>query len=252
MQTDIAQKTDTVSGRQAMLPSKKFLSASTGIYLGLIATAVIIKAILASTSVKAMLPAQAASQNWKFFVPVAILGLVGVWLSQKTGFPAMWDARISSGQRFLIPALLGLAGASILVLLNLAQPLGQINVPFPASILFYVYGGIESEIVSHLIPIPFFLWLISSLILRNRWQAQVFWGVAIVLSLVEPLGMISVLSQMGLLAQSIIPLFMVMVTYGINLIGAYLFRKSGFLAPLTMRLSLYLIWHVVFGAIMNV
>jgi hypothetical protein len=64
--------------------------------------------------------------------------------------------------------------------------------------------------------------------------------------------MISVISQKGLLEQSIIPVFMILVSYSMNLIGAYLFRKFGFLAPLTMRLSLYLEWHVVFGALMKV
>jgi hypothetical protein len=250
MNTSFSGKFETENREFTTLPSKKSLSALIKIYLSLVVMLVMIKMILALTPVRVIMPAQAAGSSWQFLIPLTILGLVGVWLSQKTGFPEMGDA--SAIQWFPISALLGLGAAGILILLNLIQPLGAINVPFPISILFYVQGAIETEIVLHLIPIPLLLWLISSLILRNRWQEQVFWGVAIVLSLCEPLGMISAISQTGLLEQSIIPMFMILVSYSMNLIGAYLFRKFGFLAPLTMRLSLYLAWHVVFGALMKV
>ena len=40
--------------------------------------------------------------------------------------------------------------------------------------------------------------------------------------------------------------------YAFNLVQAYLFRQCGFLAPLTMRVSMYLIWHVAWGAISQV
>jgi hypothetical protein len=250
MNTSLSNRLETENKGFTTLSSKKSLSASIKIYLSLVVMLVMIKMILALTPVRVIVPAQAVGSSWQFLTPLTILGLVGVWLSQKTGFPEMGD--VSAKQWFPISALLGLGAAGILILLNLIQPLGAINVPFPISILLYAQGGIETEIVLHLIPIPLLLWLISSLILRNRWQEQVFWGVAIVLSLSEPLGMISVISQKGLLEQSIIPVFMILVSYSMNLIGAYLFRKFGFLAPLTMRLSLYLGWHVVFGALMKV
>jgi hypothetical protein len=40
-------------------------------------------------------------------------------------------------------------------------------------------------------------------------------------------------------------LVMVVGGYGINLFEAWLFRRHGFLAPLTFRLAYYLVWHVV-------
>jgi hypothetical protein len=250
MNTSFANKFETEKRRFPTLSPNKSLSVSIKVYASLVAILVLIKMILAFAPVRVIVPAQAAGSSWQFLLPLTILGLVGVWLSQKTGFPDMWGA--SPRNWFPISALLGLGAAGILILLNLIQPLGAINVPFPISILFYAQGGIETEIVLHLIPIPILLWLISSLILRNSGQEQVFWGVAIVLSLCEPLGMISVISQTGLLEQSIIPIFMIIVSYSMNLIGAYLFRMFGFLAPLTMRLSVYLAWHVVFGALMKV
>jgi hypothetical protein len=250
MNTSFANKFETENRRFTTLSPKKSVSVSIKVYASLVAILVLIKMILAFTPVRVIVPAQAAGSSWQFLLPLTILGLVSVWLSQKTGFPEMWGT--SPTHWFPISALLGLGAAGILILLNLIQPLGVINVPFPISILFYAQGGIETEMVLHLIPIPLLLWLISSLILRNRWQEQVFWGVAIMLSLCEPLGMLSVISQTGLLEQSIIPMFMIIVSYSMNVIGAYLFRKFGFLAPLTMRLSLYLAWHVVFGALMRV
>ena len=38
--------------------------------------------------------------------------------------------------------------------------------------------------------------------------------------------------------------------FAANLIAAYIFRKYGFLAPLVMRLSFYLIWHIIYGGLM--
>jgi hypothetical protein len=34
------------------------------------------------------------------------LGFLGLKLSQKLGFPVLWDSKISNKQRFLIPALI--------------------------------------------------------------------------------------------------------------------------------------------------
>jgi hypothetical protein len=35
--------------------------------------------------------------------------------------------------------------------------------------------------------------------------------------------------------------------YAVNLLKTILFRKYGFLAPLTLRLSYYAVWHIIGG-----
>ena len=58
--------------------------------------------------------------------------------------------------------------------------------------------------------------------------------------------MTDALSQTGVLSALRIlvgPLFIA------NVVAAYIFRKYGFLAPLVMRLSFYLIWHIIYGGL---
>src|SRR6266568_2998513 len=47
--------------------------------------------------------------SWPAIATFAVLGVLGIVLSHRTGFPAAWDARVSNVQRLLIPALLGIA-----------------------------------------------------------------------------------------------------------------------------------------------
>lgn len=217
-------------------------------YLGLIAVLVVVQVLFTFAPVDCIVPAQAVALTWQAVIVAAVLGFVGLVLARKTGFPTMWDAQISNKQRFLIPALVGLgAGTLILVLFGLVQPLNDVNVEFPLSIPFYLYGGIFSEILYRLFPIPLFVWLISSALLKNRWQEQVFWLIAVLTSLLEPLGQAAGLAQSGASALSLALGFG--IVFGINLLAAYLFRKSGFLALLAMRLSLYSVLHIVGGLI---
>src|ERR687885_1549576 len=46
--------------------------------------------------------------SWPVIAIVGLVGLAGIWLSHRTGFPAAWDGRISDRQRFVIPAVLGI------------------------------------------------------------------------------------------------------------------------------------------------
>jgi hypothetical protein len=225
------------------------LSVSTKVYLGLIVSLVILRLILTFTPIDFRVSAQAIAFTWVALVIVALLGFIGVWLSRQTGFPEIWDPEVTNRQRLLIPALLGLGSGILLVLVvNQAQLSGQMSVPFPTSIPFYAYGAIASEIPYRLFLIPLPIWLISSLLLKGRFQESVFWGAAVVFSLLEPLGQMGTVGQTGTLdnTTSLMIGSLFALIYGVNLLCAYLFRKSGFLAPLTLRLSLYLVWYIIF------
>jgi hypothetical protein len=234
-------------------PLKLAQSSSVKIYLGLIAVLAIIYAFFTFLPVNYIVPFLGLASVWQEVILIGLLGFGGLWLSLKTGFPEMLDNQISYKQRFLVPALVGLVLGTMLVMFNqliLRLP-GSLHIPFPASIFYYTYASIETEIVFRLIPIPLFVWLISVVLFRGRWQEGVFWGVAIILSLWEPLMQIVGLRQMGLLGAMgplVIGVLFALI-YGTNLSLAYFFRKSGFLAPLTMRFAIYLAWHVIFGAL---
>lgn len=104
-------------------------------------------------------------------------------LSRQTGFPDIWDDRISNKERFLYPALLGFAFAIIEILVSLAMHLPNIHVAFLFSIPVYLTGGIFLEVLYHLVPVVFLVWLIPNVILKGKGQNEVFVVVALMASL---------------------------------------------------------------------
>jgi len=94
-----------------------------------------------------------------------------------------------------------------------------------------------------------FVWLISNMVLRGRHQVGVFWGVAVFLGVFYTLSQVSLYqSLMGTLDLFIAAQFFVMI--GANfIVTAYLYRKYGFLAAISLRMGDYLLWHIIWGAI---
>ena len=229
-------------------------STSSKIYLGLVLFLIGVKSFFLLAPVKFPLSDQSGAFSWLTILTIAALGFVGLVLSKQTGFPDIWDTRISNRQRLLIPAIIGLVYGGITILEEYMgtrshpfQLSSEFNVKFPLSIPFYAYGAIFLEILLRLFAIPFLVWLLSNVVLRHRGQTQVFWLVAILAALYEPLPYMTdaprhtgVLSSLRILVG---PLFVA------NLVAAYIFRKYGFLAPLVMRLSFYLIWHIIYGGL---
>jgi len=183
-----------------------------------------------------------------------VLGTIGIVLADRTGFPSGWDSSIALRERVWLPIVIGIAfGVASAILdrftgltalftsMNPGQPF---NVPFPGSIAFYAGGAIVVEVLYRLLPIPLLLWLISSLLLRGRGQTQVFWLLAIVLSLVEPATQELAVIRAG---TEIAVAMTVIHVYLFNLAQAITFRRAGFLASIIMRVSQYMIWHVAYG-----
>jgi len=140
----------------------------------------------------------------------------------------------------------------ITVIEDLRSP-SPVHLKLPLSIPFYAYGAILLEIILRLFAITFLVWLFSNVLLRGTWQTQVFWIAAIIAALYEPLpfmradlASVSGLSvAIVLLEWAIQPLFLA------NVITGWLFRKYGFLAALVMRLSFYLVWHIIYGGLIS-
>lgn len=207
-------------------------------------------------------PSQRETFEWPFLGILTAAGLVGVWLAGRTGFPAMWDPAVSTKQRFLIPALLGMGFGLLGIAVDQATGLTRIvaeemkipvfNMPFPASAFVYPGGAVIMDVILRLVPLPLAVWLISNLALRGRWQAPVFWSAAVLLSGVEVAMQTGILNP---LRGKNLPFpdhrllwgYMVANDYVFNLLQAYLFRRYGFLSSLTMRVSMYLFWHVLWG-----
>ena len=196
---------------------------------------------------------QAKSYDPLFFGPVLVLGGLGVWLSPRIGAASAPSFR--DGQAWLwllaVAVLTGLAFTGVSAILDLefnlsrvaAQAIGQrsINVPFPASIAHYTFGAVIEECMGRLIPIPILAWLIGSLMLRGRRGTLVFWIVAALASLPEPLGQALPLASRA----PALALITVGVEYPGTLILVWLFRRFGWPVLIVTRLVQELSWHVL-------
>jgi hypothetical protein len=182
---------------------------------------------------------------WLAILLAAVFGFIALKIARKTGFPDIWDEKISNKERFVYPVLLGVAFALIEILVGLAMDLPNIHVPLPFSLPVYVSGGIFLEILYHLIPIVFLIWLISHVFLKGKRQKEVFVVVAVLASLWEPVMQITGMYQMGILPGMVFAAGLFIFIFAGNLIPITLFRKYGFLAPVIWRLTDYSLWHVI-------
>ena len=202
-------------------------------------------------------PVPVADQAQHFMAaPVATslgLGALGVWLSSRVGLPSapaltdgrrwLWLILASAGLALLFVAAAAVEDATMGVQRFLAQRIGQpsMNVPFPASIAHYLHGSIVQESLFRIGPIPILSWTIGKLAFRNGAKPQVFWTVAILLSLVEPV----VNMAMVIHARPDIALVGGGVEIAGNVAWVALYRKMGWPVLLIVRIVLELGWHVV-------
>ena len=180
-------------------------------------------------------------------VLLVALGGVGLYIAPRTGFADLIDSRVSNWQRWGRPALVGLAFglADWLVYTLVIHPepvtaLTPFMQPFPYSVLLYGSGALYVEVLYRLIPIPLLLWFIGGLLLHDPQNERLFWVLAGLTSLIEPLDQL-ITDSPGLIAYSF------GTGYAMNLVQALFFRWYGFGAGLSVRLGHYALWHVGFG-----
>src|SRR5437868_1863073 len=196
------------------------------------------------------------------FVPPSIAafgiaGVVGIWLSHRTGFPAAWDSRVSNRDRLFYPMVWGIGLGVGLVAHDLVfhwtaaykeivgAPSFNALAPFPGPLLFYSGGAIIVEVFYRLLPIPLLLWLVSNLALRGRYRESTFWVLAALTSLIEPATQdLAALQRPGLEAAAVTVFG---IDYVLNFVQAVMFRRYGFLAAIVTRVSAYVVWHVIYG-----
>jgi len=212
---------------------------------------------LAAFLVTVVFPVQFVDRSQSgFFEPQAVIaigtmGLIGVSLSMRTGFPNAWDARISNTQRLIIPIITGLLLGSLFLATDLITNMSRLqqeqlniqatDVTFPASIFVYSAGAIFVEVIYRLLTIPLLLGTISILVRSQSVREKVFWALAVLTSLIEPLTNTAASQFLGPLALT----FVLIQSFGANLLQAVFFRKYGFLAAILLRIAFYIPSHVI-------
>jgi len=229
------------------------LKTSLMVWVGLVAYVALVKVLFDTFLPEAIAaPDQRDAFSWPVISLLGCLGLVGVVLMQRTGFPAALDARVSNRQRLLVPALLGLTLGALHILIEIPTGFAQLNAAahgvaqqytglLPTLLLFSA-APVLVEPLYRFIPIPVLLCLVSNVILRGRGQRQVFWALALLTSLLEPLQQTSVVSGIDPLVFGAV----VGRGFALNLVEAVSFRRYGLLAPIVVRETFYLVWHVLY------
>jgi len=203
------------------------------------------------------LPLMALINGAIVLVVYGVLGLLGLRLTRKLGYPDLLDTRVNNRWRFLNPCMAGLwLGLLFIVADNLFARTHQYGAlphpPFPLSLIASFNAGIGEEMVFRLFFIPFLVWLISRVVLKGAQENLVFWNAAIFSAVFFAAGHIP--SVMILLETSMpadIPPTMMAEIFLLNgvlsLVAAYFLRRGGYLAAATVHTSADLVWHVIWG-----
>ena len=243
-------------------------STSVKIYIGLIVTLAILAAINVFLPQGSTVPAQEfpVSKPVFAFVVASImllgyggLGLLGMMFSHKLGFADLWCTTISVKQRLLIPTFIGAALGVFFILadaiLSKFHTLGTIpHPPFPTSIVASASAGIGEEVIFRLFFISFWVWLISNVILKRKWQNQIFWIVAFGSAFAFAFAHVpSLMFLFGLKTIGDIPLALmseiILLNGVLSIVAAYYFKTYGFLSAVCIHFAADVVWHVIWGAL---
>jgi len=246
----------------------KLLSLSTKIYIGLVIILAILAGIyvflpqylfLPSQNLPASKPVLALINAVCMLIIYGGLGFLGLKLTRELGFVDIWDKNISNKQRFLIPAAIGGIIGLFFIIIDLIfrrfNFVGAIpHPPFPSSIVASGIAGIGEEIIFRLFFISFWTWFVSRVILKRRWQNQIFWITAIFSAVAFALGHLpSLMILFGWHTFTGIPLVFlteILILNGVlSIFAAYYFRKFGFLAAVGVHFWTDIVWHVIWGII---
>lgn len=235
-----------------LMDALRNLSGSKKVWFVLVAFLVLTKLVLDAFFPGALAdPAQAAFYQWLPLALISVVGFVGVVLSERTGFPDAWDAPISNWKRIGLPIVVGLAFSVVPVILDsmthytrlidARHGLVQQYTGFVPMLLAFTAGAIIVEVIYRLVPIPLVLWL-ASLVWKQKGQDLIFWVLAVLTSVLEPLTSVQ---DIGVIPGLVMPL-VVLNIFAFNFSQAVFFRKFGYLSAILVRVAFYVVWHAIY------
>jgi len=188
--------------------------------------------------------------NWGSLILFGILGYLGLrFFQEKAGFPGMLNSSISHLKRFGLSAVWGVIFAAGAILFDLFSQNQVPQIPFPLSLFAYIPIAVIDNMFWRLFLLPFLIWLISYRILKTEITVHAFR----VITLLETLLYFFI--QLNLYKAMVGPLSgysvlqILLVSGGFMLTACILYRRYGFLAPVSMQMVQYIIYHGLYGGI---
>ncbi len=197
-------------------------------------------------------PGRTAVFSFLEILIVLFFGGIGLLCYKKIGLPEFLNKKFKTKKAILISIGLGLGFALLFAIYDSIAKIGDMSVGLPISILFYIWGAIASESIFRLFAIGCFSWFFGNLILRKKYNKQVYWILAVIFSGIAVFSMLSAFSIPDVpLNRPNDSLFIVLgcLVFVSELAAFKLLKKYGFLSPLIFRLSFYLIWHMIWPVV---
>jgi hypothetical protein len=113
--------------------------------------------------------------------------------------------------------------------------LPSIHIDRPASYFIYPGGAIIVSILYFLLLLPLFLWM---------FRGRAFWVIAAIVALIEPCT-----QDLNMHGGLLVTVLVFADDYLLNIGQVFLFRRSGFVAAVLLRVSFYGIWHMLWPAL---
>ena len=191
--------------------------------------------------------------NWISIAFYGFFGYIGMkYFEQKAGFPTMTQQNISFKERIFIPFLLGIIFASAAILTDIINPAKIPQIAFPLSIPAWIPIAILDEMFWRLFVLTFLIWLFSNKLLKNSHPQKIFWGVTVFEAIIYILIQFSLYSKMVGIITFFVAMQIIFISGGFIIVSCYLYRKGGFLAPITLHLTQYLLYHGLYGGITTI
>lgn len=251
----VADPTGVSEARPARPLRRKFrLTGSMRVWLGVLLVMAAVKIVLSTWYPNAFAdPSQASFFQWESLIAIWLMGLLGVWLSQRTGFPDALDPDVSMWQRVGLPLGVGVVTGGLFALADLwlhftsvaasQQGVTQQYTGFVPTLLSFLVAAVIVVVVFQLLVIPLPLWLISTVVKASRAREAVFWVLAVATSCLEPLTQLLPTAQ----AMSVgVVVFLAVTQFLVNMGQAVLFRRYGYLSAILLRVGFYLVFHVLY------
>ncbi len=188
--------------------------------------------------------------NWISIPFYSILGYIGLKLfEEKAGFLDMLDKEVTSKNRVIFPLILGVIFAIGAIIFDLLNPYSVPVLPLPYSIPYWIYVAIFDEFFWRMFVATFLIWLISFKVMGDKHQEIVFWGIAFLEAVLYMFLQFNMFTQMVGPVTSILFAQIILISGGYMVAACYSYRKGGFLAVMILRLTQYMIYHVIYGSI---
>ncbi len=189
------------------------------------------------------------------------LGMIGLVLARKVGWPGIYRIGASRRELFIHPLVYGAVVGLFLVVVDLlVQRLtsfeGFPHPAFPASIVASLAAGIGEEIIFRLFIMSLWVfmlsWLSPRLLPGRQTDEVIFWIANLIATLVfvaGHLGTAMVLAGVSSPADlsPIILAELVALNGLFGLVAGWVFRRDGLVAAVGVHFWADIIWHVLFG-----